>query len=200
MRRMTPAPVLLLAALIAGCGRYGSAGPVAESGSSAPGPAPTTVASTAAAPEDPATTEEPATTEAAPPTRPPAGSPTAPAESPVLPDELVGEWTSASGDAALSFVFYANGTYVYVGLLQQERASGTFSYSISESGVAAVDGSALTLRPRKSTTSMTDPDLPSRSYRDRPAALTAKTMRWRGDGSTLEVTDETGLTVTYGRG
>jgi len=111
-----------------------------------------------------------------PPTAPP---PTAPSERPAaFPEVLVGTWISSSGGAEIIYQFGADGSYKYAGVLMQSRPSGTFSFTIAETGGASVDGARLVLVPRVSTESLSDPDSPSASYKDRPRALEPEQLTW----------------------
>src|SRR5688500_5430237 len=51
-----------------------------------------------------------------------------------LPDELVGDWRSSSSGAQILYRFVADGTYLHAGVLQQARPSGTFTFTVEDSG------------------------------------------------------------------
>ena len=99
----------------------------------------------------------------------------------VFPEALVGTWISSSGTAEIVYQFGGDGTYKYVGVLMQSRPSGTFSFTIAETGAASVEGAQLVLVPRISTETLSDPDSPSASYKDRPRALEPEQLTWSLD-------------------
>lgn len=109
-------------------------------------------------------------------------APTATSERPAaFPEALVGTWISSSGAAEIVYQFAADGAYKYAGVLMQQRPSGTFSFTIGETGTASADGTQLVLVPRISTESLSDPDSPSASYKDRPRALETEQLTWSLD-------------------
>ena len=118
------------------------------------------------------------------PSADPASTPAPLSEPPTaFPAELVGTWTSSSGGAELVYEFARDGSYKYVGVLLQERPSGTFSFTVAERGAASAEDSDLTLRPSKATESLKDPDSPSSDYTDRPSSLAPKSLRWSLDAA-----------------
>jgi len=88
----------------------------------------------------------------------------------VLPQRLLGTWSSSEGDATLAYRFAADGNYRHVGLLTQPRATGIFEYSVMETGTVTVRGSRMILQPRSGTTKRKDPDDPAGDY-ERPIAI-----------------------------
>ncbi|HET8641137.1 MAG TPA: hypothetical protein VFM37_04320 [Pseudonocardiaceae bacterium] len=171
--------VALAVMVLSGCGSAGSelAGSpraAASSGTSVPtGP-----------PEPPTGTEPPTSTEPAPTTTP--------EPPPAFPEALVGTWISSAGTAEIVYQFAADGSYKYAGVLMQQRPSGTFSFTIGETGTASVDGTQLVLVPRISTESLSDPDSPSASYKDRPRALETEQLTWSLDRAQAVLTLDDG--------
>ena len=178
---MRKAYLLLLILLLVACGGQDD-GPSAASTV-----APTTSQSTSTDP----TETDPTTTEPAP---------TSATTASALPEGMVGTWSSSEGDATLAFRFSADGTYRHVGLLTQPRATGTFEFSIFETGRATVRGGQLTLRPRSGTTKRKDPDDPSGDY-ERPISKEPRRFSWRLDssGDVLYLRDAQGVEVSYDR-
>jgi hypothetical protein len=178
---MRKAYLLLLILLLVGCGGQDD-GPSAAS----------TVAPTMSqpTPTDPTDTD-PTTTEPAP---------TSATTASALPEGMVGTWSSSEGDATLAYRFSADGTYRHAGVLTQPRATGTFEFSISETGRATVRGSQLTLQPRSGTTRRKDPDDPSGDY-ERPISKEPRRFSWRLDssGDVLYLRDAQGVEVSYDR-
>lgn len=120
-------------------------------------------------------------------------SPTATSERPAaFPEALVGTWISSDGDAEILYQFAADGSYKYAGVLMQQRPSGTFSFTIGEAGTASAEGTQLVLVPRISTESLSDPDSPSASYKDRPRALEAEQLTWSLDRAKAVLTLDDG--------
>jgi hypothetical protein len=119
-----------------------------------------------------------------------------------LPSALVGTWDSAEGAAEIIYVFRSDGTYKHAGVLMQERASGTFSFTIGARGTVTVRGRSLVLHPRSGTQTLHDPDDSSRDFRQ-PISRTPERYRWSisgyGRGARLTLTDQTGNAVTYHR-
>ena len=131
------------------------------------------------------------------------GSPakTSPPHQEKLPEELVGGWIASSGGAEIIYRFASDGTYKHVGVLLQRRPSGMASFTVADSGTAAVDGDSLVLRPRRATKSLHDPDSPGSSYDERPSSLAPQHYTWRLDAAerVLTLDDGTGLAVDYER-
>jgi hypothetical protein len=129
-------------------------------------------------------------------------SPAQASTSPRLPTALIGTWDSAEGSVELIYVFRSSGTYVHVGVVLQERASGLFSFVNTARGTVTVRGRVLLLRPRSGTQTLRDPDVPSRNYR-RPISKKSKRYRWSiagfGRSARLTLVDRTGNAVTYKR-
>jgi hypothetical protein len=114
---------------------------------------------------------------------------------------LVGGWISSSGGAEIIYRFTAEGSYKHVGVLLQRRPTGMFSFTVADSGAAAVDGDVLVLVPRQATKSMQDPDSPSSNYTDRPSSLAPQRFRWSLDAAATVLTldDGSGAPVDYER-
>jgi len=130
------------------------------------------------------------------PEKPP-GTPSSTLTRSSIPTRLVGTWvTFDSGNAKQMYVFSADGLYTFVGLLQQQRPSGMFSFSITAEGTAAANKSRLILQPARGMKSMRDPDSPSSNY-DRPIGMSPESYEWDVSGDVLSLTDKTGLTVRY---
>jgi hypothetical protein len=96
-----------------------------------------------------------------------------------VPSELLGLWTSLDqGAAETVYRFERGGTYDQASVLMQERATGTFSYTIGMTGLISLDGNQLTLTPTGGTQSRRDPDDPAGDF-DRPVTdLTAEQFTW----------------------
>jgi hypothetical protein len=127
---------------------------------------------------------EPKPIERAPvaPVEPDPGSSAAPdevVEDAVVPDALLGLWTSLDqGAAETVYRFERGGTYDQASVLMQERSTGTFSYTIGMTGLISLDGDQLTLTPTSGTQSRRDPDDPAGDF-DRPVTdLTAEQFTW----------------------
>jgi hypothetical protein len=114
-----------------------------------------------------------------------------------VPRELVGTWvTFDSGNAKQMYVFAADGSYSFAGLLQQQRSSGMFTFSVSAEGTVTVSRTGLVLRPVRGVKSLRDPDSPSSNF-DRPISTEPERQEWRISDGILSLTDDTGLTVQY---
>ncbi|NJP92026.1 hypothetical protein HCN51_21610 [Nonomuraea sp. FMUSA5-5] len=118
-----------------------------------------------------------------------------------FPSPLVGIWESTGpGAALLVYKFDENGTYRHAGVLNQQRASGVFSFEIAVMGQAEADGETLILRPAAGTKTLRDPDSPSSSYRDRPMDdLSPERYAWRMADGMLKLTSDSGDTISYKR-
>ena len=174
---------LLAVLALSGCGALG--GEVAGSPRAAAASSQVPVQAGTTAPTQPTQPAQPGTTE-------PAEPPTTSERPAGFPEALVGTWISASGAAEIVYEFDADGSYRYVGVLMQARPSGTFSFTIAETGAASVAGAQLTLVPRSSTESLSDPDSPSASYKDRPRELEPDHLTWSLDAGRAVLTLDDG--------
>jgi hypothetical protein len=117
-----------------------------------------------------------------------------------LPAELVGTWTAAEGGAEHVYVFAADESYEYAGVLLQQREAGTFSFTISARGTVEVDGSTLVIMPERGTQEIKDPDAPG-SDSEEPIDTSPQRYEWAldasGPASELRLTAGDGLTLTY---
>jgi hypothetical protein len=116
-----------------------------------------------------------------------------------LPDELVADWRSSSSGTQILYRFVADGTYLHIGVLQQARPSGTFTFTAEDSETAAAEGDILALQRRTPVKSLQDPDSPSSSYTNRPSSLEPQQYRWSisADGTVLTLDDGSGPAVEY---
>ena len=121
------------------------------------------------------------------------------ANSAVVPAALVGDWSSAEGNAEIVYRFLADGQFRSAQILNQPRAGGVFEFRIVQQGTVQVTGDRLVLRPTSSLKSLTDPDDPRRSYTDQPASLEAESYTWQVTGSTLRLRGADGLVLTFAR-
>jgi hypothetical protein len=122
-----------------------------------------------------------------------AGSP-----EPPFPSELVGAWTSSSGDARLDYQFASDSTYEFTGILTQQRDTGVFIFTATERGTATVRGNILILQPKFGVRSYKDPGDPGND-RDEPAPTEARKLPWTLTSGVLTLVDENGTAVTYDR-
>jgi hypothetical protein len=117
-----------------------------------------------------------------------------------LPADLVGTWIAAEGGAELVYVFAADGSYKHAGVLLQQREAGTFSFTISASGMVEADRSTLLITPQSGTQEIKDPDAPG-SASEEPIDTSPQRYEWALDASgpapELRLTDADGLTLTY---
>lgn len=120
-----------------------------------------------------------------------------PAAAQVLPSELEGLWTSVGqGSAETIYRFRTDGSYDKVSILLQRRPSGTFSFTITASGFAEIDGDRLTLTPVEGTQAMEDPDSPSSNFNKPLSDLIPDQFVWSFQDGSLILADERG-TVAY---
>ncbi|MDP9999736.1 hypothetical protein [Pseudarthrobacter sulfonivorans] len=115
----------------------------------------------------------------------------------MLPSELEGLWTSVGqGSAETIYRFRTDGSYDKVSILLQRRPSGTFSFTITASGFADIDGDRLTLTPVEGTQAMEDPDSPSSNFNKPLSDLIPDQFVWSFQDGSLILADERG-TVAY---
>lgn len=152
-----------------------------------PPAAPASVAPSAPAAEP--TTSRPATKN--PATRKPTTKP--PAErSAVIPDDLVGAWeTVTERGNAFSYELYADGKYIYNGIMQVDG----LRYELSEGGRASVSGSQITFRPQivEMVRSENGTETTTRPQRD------ARRMAFVLSGNRLTFTEADGASSVYRR-
>ena len=97
------------------------------------------------------------------------------------------------------YEIHEDGTYKRARILMQARSSGTFSFSIGDVGTIRVTGTTLTVRPVRGVKSLTDPDSPSSSYRDRPLTdLEPEPYTFSMSADRMTLTDANG-SVAYAR-
>jgi hypothetical protein len=115
-------------------------------------------------------------------------------EDAVLPDELLGLWTSIDqGDAETIYRFTSDGSYDQASVLLQARATGTFSFSLAMTGLASVDGDQLLLTPTGGTQTRRDPDDPAGDF-DRPVTdLAPEQFSWWMDDGHLVLEGQYGV-------
>ena len=164
-----------------------------------------TLASCGGQSEDPLPTSTIVTTSEPTPTDPTASDPATTASittttTSALPERLVGAWSSSEGDATLAYRFLPDGRYRHAGLLTQPRATGTFEFTVVETGKVTVRGSTLILRPGSGTITRKDPDDPGGDY-ERPISKDPRRFSWRLDSSAgrdvLYLRDAQGVEVSY---
>jgi hypothetical protein len=153
-------------------------------------PTSTTVTSSESTLTDPTTTD-PTTTD-----------PTATTTASALPERLVGAWSSSEGDATLAYRFLSDGRYRHAGMLTQPRATGTFEFTVVETGNVTVRGSTVILQPRSGSIKRKDPDDPGGDY-ERPISKDPRRFSWRlgssGGRDVLYLKDAQGVEVSYDR-
>jgi hypothetical protein len=97
---------------------------------------------------------------------------------------IVGTWSSTDpGDATFAYRFEPDGTYAWVGVITQPRASGTFHFQVQAKGRFAVRANRLFLTPSRSSRTRNDPDDPSGDYKNQPYDLAPSTYRFTVEGS-----------------
>lgn len=140
----------------------------------------------------------PAPSTTSPPSTP---HPTAVTGEQVLPQAVVGTWRSDTkdSDAGLTYSFWADGGYTFVGVLAYDSPDGIVQITHTSEGTARVEGARLVLTPEKAAMSRRDPSDPKGDYAARPAARTPRRYTWEVKGDHLALTDEKGLRVTYER-
>lgn len=115
----------------------------------------------------------------------------------VLPREFEGLWTSVGqGSAETIYRFRTDGSYDKVSILLQQRPSGIFSFTVTASGNATLDGDQLILTPFGGTQAMEDPDSPSSNFNKPLTDLTPDQFGWAFQEGHLMLTNEWG-TVPY---
>jgi hypothetical protein len=119
------------------------------------------------------------------------------------PADLVGTWEATRpGGYKLRYVFRRDGTYAHSSGQRQKRASGTYRYRISNSGVMVVRGRTLVLTPRAGTIERHDPGDPRGDFKRRyPRRKQRYEWSLRGSGRQARLTLTIGgaLAVTYRR-
>ncbi len=116
-----------------------------------------------------------------------------------VPPELVGDWSSAEGNAEIVYRFLADGRFRSAQILNQPRPAGVFEFRVVQEGMVEVGDNQLVLRPTASLKSLTDPDEPQRSYSDQAASLEEESYAWRVTGSTLFLRGTDGLELSFAR-
>jgi TIR domain len=97
-----------------------------------------------------------------------------------MPPELVGFWSHATPESGSSYEFFRDGTYLYAGVLRQNRPGGSYSFEIFDEGIvdAEPDG-VMRLQPLRVSATQEDNGRPETSYSRSPRELIDKTMSWR---------------------
>lgn len=127
---------------------------------------------------------------------PPKPTPT-PSPTTLLPQELVGQWTSVGqGNAETTYRFHNDGTYQRVSVLLQQRSSGQFSFTVTAEGLASVSKNRLTLTPFKGIQTMDDPDAPSSNFNKPLTDLSPTEFEWSFQDGQLILANDLG-TVPY---
>jgi hypothetical protein len=179
MRRILT--VLAAVALLAGCGSDTTPEllPPPAAPSTPPSAAPSTPETQPTSPSKKPVSKKPTTK---PPTKRP----------PVIPDDLVGAWeTVTERGNAFSYELYADGKYIYNGIMEVDG----LRYELSEGGRASISGSQITFKPqivemvRKENGSETT----TRPQRD------ARRMTFRLSGNRLTFTEADGAGSVYQR-
>ncbi len=117
-------------------------------------------------------------------TTPPAGAQTP------LPSTLVGTWDSISSSIGFEYVFAADGKYTATSVYQAGSTCLAISKLVTSiDGVAAVDGSTLTLTPTHGSQSTTDC---GGTTKDKTTSPSPRTFTWSVSGTKLTLTDDTG--------
>lgn len=133
------------------------------------------------------------------PRRTPVPSPARTIRKARLQRALVGTWvTFGDSNAKQMYVFAADGTYTFTGVQEQTRPHGVFTFSVTADGTMVADGTNLILQPLHGLKSLRDPDAPSSNY-DKPISTEQESYVWARTEDTLNLTDETGLTLQYAR-
>jgi hypothetical protein len=97
-----------------------------------------------------------------------------------IPRELTGIWTHATAQGGSSYEFSADGTYVYSGILNQQRPTGPYTFEVFEEGVVNVEPSGVMyLEPLRASANQKDAGRPETDYTDSPRELIDKALRWR---------------------
>jgi hypothetical protein len=116
---------------------------------------------------------------------------------------LLGTWEATrAGSYKLRYVFRRDGTYTHSSGQRQKRASGTYRYRISHSGVVAVRGRTLVFTPRAGTIERHDPGDPRGDFKRRYPRRKQRyewSVRGRGRQARLTLTIGGALPVTYRR-
>ena len=101
---------------------------------------------------------------------------------PAIPPKLTGFWSHTTADSGSSYEFSADGTYVYSGILNQQRPSGQYTFEVFEEGIVDVEartGGLIHLQPLRASANQKDSSRPETNYHDSPRELVDKALAWR---------------------
>jgi hypothetical protein len=111
----------------------------------------------------------------------------------VLPAKLVGAWrTITESGSAFSYELYADGKYLYNGIMQADG----LRYTLQEGGRASVSGTQITFRPQQTVMTRTENGA---STTTRPVRG-ARRMGFEVSGNRLTFTESGGVGSVYQRG
>jgi hypothetical protein len=101
-----------------------------------------------------------------------------------MPSRFVGNWIRGTSTGAVSYEFFAGGTYLLMRQLQQIRPVGTYLFETWEEGLVDVDERAgtMSLDPLRAAASQTDPGNPANSYQVMSRETVRRTLSWRFAG------------------
>jgi hypothetical protein len=97
-----------------------------------------------------------------------------------IPRDLTGIWTHATNEGGSSYEFSPDGTYLYSGILNQQRATGPYTFEVFEEGIVNVEPTGvLHLEPLRASANQRDAGRPETNQDGSPRELIDKTLHWR---------------------